>query len=113
MFKSSVLSNFNLPSHSDEFRHPLIELIVHSMLHRAADCWAKAPAALKICWKTVVVAMHTGTEGTILKIWPVGELVRKLKFIYLIDRQKEVFQLVLVFIQTTYVSVKYKHYASA
>jgi len=46
MFKSLALNNFNLPFHSDEFSHPLVQLMVHGELHGTAGWLSKAPAAL-------------------------------------------------------------------
>lgn len=37
------------------------------VLHGAADRLSEASAAAEAFWKTGVVAMHTGTEGTVLK----------------------------------------------
>lgn len=81
MFKSLAL-NFNLPSHSDEFSYPPIQLSLHGVLHGTAGWPSRAAAAFKAFRNAEWARLrgHTG-ERT-----PMGKLVRKLIFLYFLDK---------------------------
>lgn len=81
MFKSLALNNFNLPSHSEEFSHPPIQLNLHSVLHRTAGCLSKAPAAFEAFWNAEQAQAQRAHWWTLM-----GKLVRKVIFIYFLDR---------------------------
>lgn len=78
MFKSLAL-NFNLPSHSDEFSYPPIQLSLHGVLHGTAGWPSKAAAAF---WNA------EWAKAQRAHWWiPMGKLVRKLIFIFWIGKK--------------------------